>query len=130
MLSSRFKLFVERFARLLFVGFVCALLTFTQVLPAHAAKSQLTKGEDQLKNIESKSIDILEAGKPTSMEKTIEEANKGLNEVQGDADINKMKRPANSRAASPSIEQKIEQSLEKLESKTEGAVKSAKDLVK
>ncbi len=130
MLVTRFKLPIARLVRFVLVGFVCALLTFAQALPAYAAKSKPTQGEAQLKKIEGKSIDILKAGGPTSMKKTIKEANKGLNEVQGDADIDKMNRPSNSRGAAPSIEQKIEQSLETLEGKTEDAVKSAKDLVK
>jgi hypothetical protein len=47
------------------------------------------------------------------MDKVQAESNKGLNEVQGDADIQDMNRPSNSQKAT-SIQQKAEQILEKV----------------
>lgn len=112
--------------RLLVAIFACALMLFSSAFPAYAAaKSDPRQGEAQLKTIESKSLDVLEAGGPYDLEKTASEANKGLNEVQGDADADRMQRPSNSRGANPSVEQVIKSNLEKLQNKT-GEADSAK----
>lgn len=112
---------------------VCALVTFSSVLPAYSnpvkdtssyGKSSPTnpqKGEDQLTNIEQKTWDFLKPENTFSSEKIQDEANKGLNEIQGDADIDKMKRPSNSRNAT-SIEQQIQQNLSKAQDKQREAV--------
>jgi hypothetical protein len=116
---------VLRPVRFLVIAFTCAVLLFTQAMPAFAANSSMysgsssvTKGEDQLKGIESKSLDALEAGGPYGMKEEQElTKGKGLNAAQGDADIDKMYRPSNSQNASPSVEQTIQKNLEKLEGK-------------
>jgi hypothetical protein len=115
--------------RLLLVAFTFALLLFSQVAPVYAdnipfysSKSSPTKGEDVLKGIEAKSWDVIEAGGPYDMEKTKTEANKGINEVQGDADKDKMYNPATSRNAAPAVEQTVKKNLENLQD-------AAKDLV-
>lgn len=102
--------------RLLLATCVCALLVFSQVLPAYSSpNSNPTSGEANLLDIERKSQEAVLAD-PYSREKTQTEANKGLNEIQGDSDINKMKRPENTRGAK-SVEQKIETALEKIQDK-------------
>lgn len=110
--------------RFVVVAFTCALLLFSYASPAAAASlysgkpSSPTQGEAQLKNLESKSLEALEAGGPYSLEKQVAETQgKGLNAAQGDADIDKMSRPSNSQDAAPSVEQTIQKNLEKLQGK-------------
>ena len=111
--------------RFLVIAFTCALLLLTQAMPASAASDPLysgssspTKGEAQLKNVESKSLEVLESGGPYGMEKQqAETKGKGLNAAQGDADIDKMYRPSNSQDAPPSVEQTIQKNLEKVQGK-------------
>lgn len=117
MQAMRKKLAALKPLRFVMIAFTCAVLLFSYAVPAFAATSKPTDGEAQLKSIESKSIDVLEAGGPYSLEKTQYEANKGLNEVQGDADIDKMKRPENSQSAPPAVEQVVQKNLEKLQGK-------------
>jgi hypothetical protein len=50
---------------------------------------------------------------PNSLRKVQEKSNRGLNEIQRDADVQQMNRPENSSTA-PSIEDRIEHALEKL----------------
>ena len=100
-----------RSMRLFVAGCVCALMLFSYALPAYSlpnpfssdksakteAPSDPTKGEDKLLGIEeggqktvNRSQDLL------SGEEVTRKSNEGLNEVQGAADIDKMKRPSNS----------------------------------
>ncbi|HEY9747419.1 MAG TPA: hypothetical protein V6C63_01855 [Allocoleopsis sp.] len=110
--------------RFLVIAFTCALLLVAQAAPAFAASSMYsgssspTKGEAQLKGIEEKSLEALEAGGPYGLEKEeAETQGKGLNAAQGDADVNKMYRPSNSQDAPPSVEQNVKKGLEKLQGK-------------
>ncbi|NJP09848.1 MAG: low temperature-induced protein [Leptolyngbyaceae cyanobacterium RU_5_1] len=104
-----------RLVRLLIGIVACAALLFSAVSPAIAAgmsqRSNPEQGETQLKDIYKKSEDALQ-NPPLSLEKTQRESNKGLNEVQGSADAEKMKRPDNSQATS--FEERIEQVFEKV----------------
>jgi hypothetical protein len=89
-------------------GFACAFILFANVSPAYSLpnffgsdkateSSDVTKGEDQLLGIE-------EAAQKTAIrqqdllsgEEVIKKSNEGINEVQGAADADKMKRPSNS----------------------------------
>jgi len=101
--------------RFLFAACVCALLVFSYVTPAYSATSSPTSGEANLLDIERKSQEAV-LKDPYSLKETQAEANKGLNEIQGDSDIDKMKRPENTRGAK-SVEQKIETALEKIQDK-------------
>ena len=110
--------------RFLVIAFTCALLFVTQAAPAFAASSMYsgisspTKGEAQLKRIEEKSYQAIEAQDPYGLEKQeVETQGKGLNAAQGDADVDKMYRPSNSQDAPPSVEQPIKKNLEKLQGK-------------
>jgi hypothetical protein len=97
--------------RLVVVGFACALMLFSNALPAYSLpnpfaqdkseqSSSPTKGEDQLLGIEEgaqKSAIRQDDQDLLSGKNVIEKSNEGrLNEVQGSADIEKMKNPSNS----------------------------------
>jgi hypothetical protein len=114
--NARFQRLITRITKLLTVALACTVLFFTNLLPASAApmnnsgaNSDLTKGSERLDDVQKKSEEILR-NPPLSMDRVVEESNKGLNEVQGDADIQDMNRPSNSRQAT-SIEEKAEQVL-------------------
>lgn len=112
--------------RLFVAGCVCALMLFSNALPAYSlpnpfasdksakteTPSSLTEGEDQLLNIEegaqktvNRSQDLLSGKKVT------QKSNEGINEVQGAADADKMNRPSNSQGET--IEGILEDKLEK-----------------
>lgn len=102
--------------RLLLTACVCALLVFSQVMPAYSAPmSKTSDGEANLLDIEGKSQEAV-LKSPYGLEQTQREANKGLNEIQGDSDIDKMKRPENTQGVE-SVEDKIENALEKVTGK-------------
>ena len=117
MKSFRFQLPAWlRPVRLVLAACVCALLVFTYVTPAYSAPTSSPKdGEVNLTNIERKSQEAV-LKDPLSLKETQTEANKGLNEIQGDADKDKMKRPENTQGVE-SIEQKVQESLEKVTGK-------------
>ncbi|MBW4576219.1 MAG: low temperature-induced protein [Aphanothece sp. CMT-3BRIN-NPC111] len=97
--------------RLLLATCVCALLLFSQVMPAYSSpNSNPTSGEANLLDIERKSQEAVLAD-PYSREKTQTEANKGLNEIQGDSNIEQMKRPENT-PGGKSVEDKLKNALE------------------
>lgn len=117
--NNRFAKILLRLTRTLAIMFTCTLLIFGNAVPANAApantsqgKSDLTKGSERLDDVQKKSEEILR-NPPLSMDKVQDESNKGLNEVQGDADIQDMSRPGNSQKAT-SIQEKAEQILEKV----------------
>ncbi len=104
--------------RLLLATCICALLVLSQALPASATRgSSPTSGEANLTKIEKEAQEAV-LKDPYSLEETKNRASQGaLNEVQGTADIEKMKRPDNTRAGVESVEQKIQKALEKAEGK-------------
>jgi hypothetical protein len=111
-----------RSLRLFVAGCVCALILLSNALPAYSLPnpfapstpqtSDPTQGEDKLLGIEegaqktvNRSQDLL------SGEEVIKRSNEGrINEVQGAADIDKMKRPSNSQ--SETIEGILQEKLE------------------
>lgn len=103
--------------RLLLTACVCALLLFSQVMPAYSAtQSSPTSGEANLTKIEEEAQKaVLED--PYSREKTQAKANEGLNEVQGAADAEKQLRPSNTKPGAESVEQKVKEALEKVTGK-------------
>jgi hypothetical protein len=103
--------------RLLLTACVCALLLFSQVSPAYSGtKSSPTGGEANLTEIEKEAQKaVLED--PYSREKTQAKANAGLNEIQGAADAQEMKRPSNTSPGAESVEQKVKEALEKVTGK-------------
>lgn len=108
--------------RLFVAGCACALILFSNALPAYSlpnpfadrntpASTNPTEGEDQLLDIEkgaqktvNRSQDLL------SGKEVIEKSNEGINEVQGAADADQMKRPSNSQGET--IEEILEEKLE------------------
>jgi hypothetical protein len=104
--------------RFLVVAFTCALLLLSSAFPAFAIdsyQSDPTEGTTQLLDIQRKTDEAAKEP-PAGLKKVQKESNKGLNEVQGDADINKQKRPENSQSAT-SVEENIKNVLEKVTGK-------------
>ncbi|MEG4108016.1 low temperature-induced protein [Microcoleus sp. S13_C5] len=101
----------KRLVRTLIAVCFCALMFVSNAFPAFAVTSSPTKGEDQLLGIEKESQEVV-LEKPMSLEETQEKASKGPNEVQGDADIEKMKNPSNTQATS--FEQQVKKAVSKI----------------
>lgn len=101
----------KRLVRSLIAVCFCALMFVSNAFPAFAVTSSPTKGEDQLLGIEKESQEAV-LKKPMSLEETQEKASKGPNEVQGDADIDKMKNPSNTSATS--FEQQVKKAVGKI----------------
>lgn len=105
--------------RFLIIGITCALLFFSNAVPAFAIsseKSNPTEATDQLLETQ-KRTDELTTQPPLGAKEQIEATKGGgLNEVQGKADINKMKRPENSQGA-VSVEDEVNNFLEKVTGK-------------
>ena len=118
MRSIKLKLSALRPIRLLLAAFACAFLVFSTALPAYSDTPQPTgiqksptQGESNLLDIEKEAQEAV-LKDPYSREETQYKANQGLNEVQGAADLDKMKRPENSQGAT-SVEDKVKNALEK-----------------
>lgn len=111
-----------RSVRLFMAACVCALMLFSNASPAYsfpnpfssndaAPTSSPTKGEDQLLGIEEGAQKTaIRQQDPLSGKVVTDLSNEGLNEVQGAADIDKMKRPSNSQGET--IEEIIQDKLE------------------
>lgn len=99
---------MARLLRSIFVAFACAILFLTSVTPALAigsTPSRPSEGEPPLNDIYKESQDAIRPENALDADKVIERANRGLNEVQQDADIDEMNRPSNSRQATSAAEQ-------------------------
>jgi len=121
MRSIRFKLSALRPVRLLLAAFACAFLLFSYASPAYSDTPQPTaapkaahQGESNLLDIEKEAQEAV-LKDPYSREETQAKANQGLNEIQGTANLDKMKRPENTQATS--VEQKSKNFLEALTGK-------------
>ncbi|MCC5619225.1 hypothetical protein LC605_29955 [Nostoc sp. CHAB 5836] len=109
---------VLRPVRFLVVAFTCALILLSSAFPAFAIdsyQSDPTEGTTQLLDIQRKTDEAAKSP-PAGMKKVQEESNKGLNEVQGAADIDQQKNPENSQSAT-SVEENIKNVLEKVTGK-------------
>jgi hypothetical protein len=100
-----------------FVGaLMCLMLFVSNAVPAFAAgsspQSSPTKGEAKLDKTLEKSQEVLKSP-PLSLDDVQARSNKGLNEVQEDADVNQMKRPESTQR-STTVQEKIENALEKV----------------
>ena len=105
-------------SRLLFVAFACAFLFLTTAFPALAISSYQSnprEGTTQLLETQRQTDKAAKAA-PLGLKETQEKTKKGLNEVQGDADIDKMKNPRNSQSAT-STKEEVEGFLEKITGK-------------
>jgi hypothetical protein len=117
MRSIRLNLSALRPIRLLVAVCICAFLVFSDAYPAFSApvnpsssKSAPEQGEAQLRSIEKEAQEAATED-PYSRKETQTKANEGLNEIQGAADIDKMKRPENAQA--DSVEEKLKKVLDK-----------------
>ncbi|MEH1946997.1 MAG: hypothetical protein V7K77_08575 [Nostoc sp.] len=109
---------IFRPVRFLVVAFTCALVLFSNAFPAFAIdsyQSNPTEGTTQLLDIQRKTDEAAKEP-PQGLKQVQEESNKGLNEVQGAADIDKQKRPENSQGAK-SVEEKANNLLDKITGK-------------
>lgn len=118
MRSIRSILSALRPIRILLAVCVCAVLAFGYAAPAFsdpvnptASRTAPQEGEVQLRGIEREAQEAA-IDKPYSREKTQAKAQEGLNEIQGAADIEGMKRPENSEATS--VEDKSKNFLDAL----------------
>lgn len=112
---NRFIQTVVRSFRFVVAVALCVTLVFSQVSPAAAnstSKSDPTDATTQLNKIQEKTDDIARSA-PLGLKETQSEANKGINEVQGDADKDKMYRSSNSQNAN-TVENKVENYLDNL----------------
>ncbi len=116
MFNSYFYAPLIRSLRFLVLAFTCALLLVVNATPTWAAgMSAPTKpsdGEVQLKKIYAESEDALNSGLD-SMQEVSERAQRGSNEVQGGADLDKMSTPENSKAAT-TFKDQVKQALDKV----------------
>ncbi len=106
-----FNLPISRLVRSLIAVCFCALMFVSNAFPALAITSSPTKGTEQLLGIEKEAQKAV-LKDPMSMEETQKKANEGINEVQGDADSDKMKNPSNTRATS--FKQQVEKAVSKI----------------
>lgn len=106
-----FNLPVKRLVRSLIAVCFCALMFVSNAFPAFAVTSSPTKGEEKLLGIEKEAQEVV-LKNPMSLEETQEKASKGPNEVQGDADLDKMKNPSNTKATS--FEQQVKKTVSKI----------------
>ncbi|MBL1174688.1 hypothetical protein [Pantanalinema sp. GBBB05] len=108
---------MSRVFRFLAATVLCAVMFFANVVPAFAlpantaSKSAPDKGEAQLEQILDDSENALQNGVP-GLKATQGKAQEGINEVQGAADRDKMKRPENAEATS--VIDRVENALEKV----------------
>ncbi|HLO85413.1 MAG TPA: hypothetical protein VK203_10470 [Nostocaceae cyanobacterium] len=110
-----FLLFSLRQFRYLVVLFACTLIFLFSTLPAFAIssyQSEPTEGTTQLLETQRKTDEAAKSP-PIGLRETQEKTKGGLNEVQGTADFEKMKRPENSQSAT-SVEQEVRGFLEKI----------------
>ena len=119
MRSIRCKLSTLRPVRFLLAICVAALLMLSDAFPAYSAPVNPTgsrtapqEGESQLLGVEREAQEAV-IKDPYSRKETQTKANEGLNEIQGAADLDKMKRPENSQDAT-SVEDKVKNALEKV----------------
>lgn len=95
---------------------ICALVFISYALPAYSAMmSSPGTGEANLTEIERKSQEAIAGTKPSDFDikKQQEETHPGLNEIQGSADYEKMKRPGNTQGVQTPAD-KVENALEKI----------------
>ncbi len=111
---SQISQFVQS-VRAIALALMVAVVLFVNATPAFAISSSPSApsdGEAPLNNIYRKAERALE-NEPRSMETVQREADKGLNEVQGDADVDKMSHEDNSSEATTGME-KVEDALDNL----------------
>ncbi|PSB02663.1 hypothetical protein [Merismopedia glauca] len=111
-----FSQFKKQFrpVRFLVMAIACLFVLFSNVPQASAnmaGQSSPQKGAEQLNSIEQES-ENLTFREPDDLKDVQSRANKGINEVQGDADADKMKNPGNSGGVN-TVEKQVKNLLEK-----------------
>jgi hypothetical protein len=112
MLFNKLSNWLKNSIRLVLTVMVCGLLFISSVYPAQATPSQSTKGEANLNRIQNKT-DKVARSNPQGLEEVTKEAQKGINEVQGAADKDKMISPKDASDAT-TVEEQAKGFLEKL----------------
>lgn len=103
--------------RVLAIAFSFVLLFFVSAAPAFAigsSPSHPTKGEEPLDEILKESQESIKGG-PRQMNEVQSKANRGLNEVQGSANVENMNRPENSSAEA--VSEQVKEALESVTGK-------------
>ncbi|WP_310424640.1 hypothetical protein [Chamaesiphon sp. VAR_48_metabat_135_sub] len=90
-----------------------ALLLGLAVTPTMAGSSSVTKGVEQLPQIDAEAGKVAEKSAPMGLEEVEARNEGGLNEIQGSADANKMHKADTSKPG-PAIAKKIDKALEKV----------------
>uniref|UniRef100_B8HNP9 Low temperature-induced protein n=1 Tax=Cyanothece sp. (strain PCC 7425 / ATCC 29141) TaxID=395961 RepID=B8HNP9_CYAP4 len=118
-----FMRFVGHSLRMLGIVSLSAFLLLSLSQPAFAVTSgqnnpsNLTKGEEDLSGILEQSREFMDSKGYFSTGKVQRESNRGVNEVQGAADLDKMKRPSNSQGKT--VEKTAQKALENIQGKAE-----------
>jgi hypothetical protein len=111
----RFTLAKLRLLHLILVVFTCAFMYCQVTLPALAItsyQSDPTEGTTQLLETQRRTDEVSRSAPLNRQEVTDANRGRGLNEVQGDADIDKMQNPENSQS-SRSFKDEVESLLQK-----------------
>lgn len=111
-----------RSLRVLMIAFACALVLFVNATPALAigsTQSNPAEGETRLDEIFEKSEDMLKSDNALDADKVRQQANQGINEIQGSADVQQMNRPSNSQRATSAAEE-VQQAVGKAMDKVRG----------
>jgi hypothetical protein len=130
-LGEDFMEFTQFFTRLLAIVYICGLMVFANVSPAIAAQTNNNKIIDQLPmpTIQKKAEEITKSNPyETNIEYTTQNpAAQGLNEIQGTADFDKMKRSPNEKT--PPVVRDVEKVLDKVGDKMDSAKDNTQDAV-
>ncbi len=101
--------------RFLIGSVICALIFFSNAFPAAAISSPKSAPEDSTTQLleTQKKTDEITTEPPPGLKEVQKKSNEGLNEIQGAADLDKMKRPDNTQSSS-TVEENILKALERL----------------
>jgi ElaB/YqjD/DUF883 family membrane-anchored ribosome-binding protein len=126
--SMKVAQFLKRFVIMVVV---CGLISFVNVTPAIASQDNQIIDNLTMPNIQKKAEDALKGSTyDTNQEYTSDDgSNQGLNEIQGTADFNKMKRSSNENT--PPVVKQVEKAFDKagdkMNSATDGSLDKAGD---
>jgi hypothetical protein len=104
---------ILRPVRFLVASLMCALVFFASITPAQAAnvaQSKPTDGIEKLQKIDDNAYKNID-DPAMSLDEVQKRSQQGLNEIQGDADKDKM---YTSKSSKPAVAQDIEKALDKL----------------
>jgi hypothetical protein len=111
---SSFHKQVIRTVQFSIAALICSVaLNFGTAAPSIAGSSSITKGTEQLTQIDDKAAKIAERSSPMGLAEIEARSKNGLNEIQGSADKNKMYKADTSKPG-PAIAEKIEKALDKV----------------